>query len=85
MPTSWQTQDHKVFIDEHFDSYVRSGMGKKEKEFWSSTFLLWFERWPLSNPPAKVIEKEGTLEKGKKAWREKEIAVSITQQHPTLA
>jgi len=84
MPTTWQTQDHKAFINEHLSSYARSSMGKGDKSFWTSTFQLWFERWPLSDPPADAIDPEKTIEECRKAWEGKEIAVSIPRRRLAL-
>lgn len=79
MGSSWQTPDQKAFFDKHLASYIHDAEDGDLQEFWKSILKEWFEAWPLSEPPAEVVQKEGTLEKAQKAWKGKKISVSISQ------
>ena len=79
MGSSWQTSDQKAFLDEHLAAFTLSRDKDDLKSFWSTVMFKWFERWPLSEPPAEFVEKKGTVEKARKAWRSKRIEVSIAQ------
>ncbi|KAF9782108.1 hypothetical protein BJ322DRAFT_1110992 [Thelephora terrestris] len=74
MGNSWQSEDQKEFFDEYLTSYCSSrDEGKLRDEFWPMVIEEWFKRWPLSEPPAELVEKKGTVEKAKKVWKEKRI------------
>ena len=80
MGNSWQTQSQRDFFDKHLTSYNRSsGEGNLKDTFWLRVIKEWFELWPLSEPPSELVEKEGTLEKARKAWRGKKIEVSTVR------
>ena len=82
MGSSWQTQDHKDFSDEHLASYCSNrDEGTLKDKFWPTITKEWFKRWPLSEPSAQYIKKKGTIEKARKAWEEKKVNVSILNQH----
>ena len=40
----------------------------------------WFKRWPLSEPPANFVAKQGSVEKAQKLWRSKKVEVSIVRR-----
>ena len=77
MGKSWQSDDHKSFIIKHLTLYDRKNEEEKLKEFWPMILEEWFKRWPLSEPPEKLVTKEGTIEKARKAWKHSRTEVSI--------
>jgi hypothetical protein len=79
MPSSWQTQDHKAFFDEHLALYVRHRDEGKTKEFWSMIVEKWLKRWPLSEPPVALVAKEGSV-KAQKTWKDRKVNVSVTRR-----
>ena len=80
MGNSWQTPDQRDFFNEHLASYTRSSNEGKLKDFWQTVTDKWFVRWPLSEPPAELVMKEGTDEKACKAWKGKKIEVCTVQR-----
>jgi hypothetical protein len=82
MGNSWQTQDQKEFFDEHLASYCSiRDEGKLKEGFWPMVTEEWFKRWPLSEPPADLVEKKESVEKAQKVWKEKKVDVSILDRH----
>ena len=79
MGNSWQTPDQRDFFDKQLASYTRSCDEKKLKAFWQTVTDDWFKLWPLSEPPAELVAKEGTIEKARKKWRTRKIEVSTIQ------
>jgi hypothetical protein len=79
MPTTWQSPAQKVFFEQHLTSYVRHIEEGKIKAFWVIIFEEWLELWPLSEPPAKLIEKKGSVAKAEKAWRSQKLDVSVSR------
>lgn len=75
MGASWQTPAQKIFIDNHFPSYLTHLEDGKKDDFWHDFADKWFESWPLPEPTPELIG-EGTAEKAKKAERAKMVAVS---------
>ena len=77
MRTTWE-DDQKRFFEERLASYSSSrDEGSLKKEFWPKVIAEWFNEWPLSAPPAKLIEEKGTVEIAEKVWKERKIEVSI--------
>jgi hypothetical protein len=79
MGISWQDKDHRAFFNEHLASYVLHRDKNKLKEFWTTMFEQWLERWPLTDPPAEFVEKVGSVAGAEKAWRTKKLDVSVIQ------
>ena len=81
MPESWQDEEQKLFFEENLALYSRGrDEGTLKKTFWPMIIKEWFERWPLSEPPAELVEKnQGAVEKATKVWRNKKVEVSIFQ------
>lgn len=80
MGNSWQTEEQKVWFDKHLASFVRSSEeGKLKDVFWPAIVKKWFEQWPLSNPPAELVVKEGSVEKAVSVWKSKKVEVSVTK------
>lgn len=75
MGNSWQSLDQRAFFNKHLASYIRSvDEGSLRKSFWPKITEEWFETWPLPEPSANAIEKEG-LEKAQKTLKTKKVEV----------
>jgi hypothetical protein len=85
MGNTWQTQEQKDFIDVHLAIYAKSNDGGTLNTVWPRILEKWFNQWPLDDPPAEVVEKEGSAEKAEKVWRAKRVEVSTNQQHIATA
>jgi len=72
-----QTPEQKAFVRKHISSYIHYADGKNLGEFWPGIMEEWFRTWPLSDPPADLVEKAGSLENAQKAWKRKKVEVSI--------
>ena len=82
MGNSWQTDDQRRFIEARLASYsISRDGGNLKKDFWPKFIEEWFNRWPLPEPPATLVEKKGTVEKATKAWRDQKIEVSVRQRY----
>ena len=81
MKIIWES-DQKRFFEEHLASYSCSREeGSLKKEFWPKVIAEWFKEWPLSVPPAKLVEEKGSVELAEKVWRDKRIEVSVLQRY----
>lgn len=77
MGASWQNEDHKVFFNDHLPSYSQHLENDTlNSMFWPDLEKSWFEKWPVPEPAAESIQKEGDLEKARKAERAKQFTVS---------
>lgn len=77
MVVSRQTPDQKAYIEESLPLFSQHlADGNLKTAFWPDFFDEWFKRWPLQEPSAELIEKEGTVEKANKAERGKQMNVS---------
>ena len=77
MGTPWQNADQRAFTEAHLASYWKHVEAETTRsDFWPQFLAVWFEIWPLPEPPREVIEKEGSVEKAAKVERDRKIAVS---------
>lgn len=74
-----RTKDQDAFYNEHLPSFVRSFEARKLKdEFWPQVTKEWFDRWPLSAPPDKLVEEEGSVKKATTVLKSRKVEVSIS-------
>lgn len=76
MGVTWKTPEQATFLASLIPTYLRHVEGGKRKEFWTILEEEWFKRFPLEDPPADLIEKEGSAEEVIKAAKKKKIVVS---------
>ena len=71
------SDEQQVFVEGYFPSYSKHlADGTLKTDFWPTFFADWFEAWPLPEPSAEVVEKEGSLQMAKKSELAKKVAVS---------
>jgi len=79
MGASWQTPDQRIFIEDHFPSYLQHLAANTLNAFWPDLLKKWFKLWPLPDPEPTCDPAEGEDAKLKavKSERSKKIAVSM--------
>ena len=83
MGISWQSPEQRAFFDKHFPSYIRAADEWSLRDsFWPKILDEWLKAWPLSEPPADLVQKEG-LEKAEKIMKNKKVDVSTSQRRFT--
>ena len=76
MGTTWKSPEQSEFLARYVATYFECAKEGKLKEFWAEVAGEWFKCFPLGDPPAKLVQKEGSEEKAAVMVRLKKIKVS---------